>query len=297
MATNSKISWTKHTGNLWWGCVEVHAGCDHCYARAWDKRHGGDHWGAPAVTSRRPIKSVWTDLSKWQKSAEIGQRRDAVFVGSMMDIFERPVGLDDLPDGYGFGPFQEEDDDLADVVSTGSLRKIFMERVVPTCPNLFFLLLTKRPQNILRMIPPVWASKAWPANVMVGCSPVTQETVDRDVAALVEVPGQRFLSVEPLLEAVNLRRFLDRIDWVIVGGESGYGARPLETAWVLDIVDQCKTAGVPVFVKQMGSVWAKANRSADSKGGDMAGWPEPLRVQELPVAALTLSLNQPLLVV
>jgi protein gp37 len=95
----------------------------------------------------------------------------------------------------------------------------------------------------------------------------------------------RFLSCEPLLGPVDLSPVLHGLDWVIVGGESGKGARPCEEAWVREIVTDCQAEGVPVFVKQMGSSWAYRH-GADSKGGDPSYWPTDLQVREFPAAEL-----------
>jgi len=92
---------------------------------------------------------------------------------------------------------------------------------------------------------------------------------------------RRFLSLEPLLGPLPSLD-LAGIDWVIVGGESGPGARPMELEWAGDLVGQCKAAGVATFVKQLGSVWARDHWAADPKGGDWERWPEDLRVREYP---------------
>ena len=157
----------------------------------------------------------------------------------------------------------------------------------------------------------------WPLpNVWIGTSVENQEAADERIPHLLRVPAAvRFLSVEPLLGPVNLVCFdgaiewvgaggerggrvesnmQGNVDWVIVGGESGHGARPCDLAWIRSIVAQCKAAGVAVFVKQVGArpvmqhpmeIGALVDaRCADRKGGDMAEWPEDLRVRELPGA-------------
>jgi protein gp37 len=301
MGDNTKIQWATHTGNLWWGCQEVHAGCDHCYAREWDKQYGGNHWGAKA--SRKVVKSVWTNFKRWQRLAEEAGRIDRVFVGSMMDIFEVSH------------PCVDHKGNALDI-TTGELRQRFFKEVVPACPNLLFLLLTKRPSNIPGMVPASWLHKP-PKNVMYGVSVVDQETADREIPKLLAVPGQRFLSIEPLLGHVCLgldgitpkhlvgHSYIpvgDMLHWVIVGGESGYKARPFNPVWARSIVEQCQSTGVPVFVKQMGGnpqtgskmesrYWdARWNEDSDlwriilkdKKGGDMSEWPDDLRIRQLP---------------
>ena len=162
MGTETKIGWTDHTANTHWGCQEVHAGCDHCYARTWDKRMGGAHWGAHAP--RRAIKSVWSDLEKWQKAAQAEGVQRRVFCGSMMDIFEVSKPLVDAKGNALPG-------------ETAHLRARLFDQVVPASPNLLFLFLTKRPQNIAKMIPNTWTLNP-PANVMYGYSAVDQQTAE-----------------------------------------------------------------------------------------------------------------------
>lgn len=260
MGENTKISWCDHTANLWWGCQEVHAGCDHCYARTFDKRVGGAHWGPHAA--RRAIKSVWSDLAKWQKSAEAAGVQRRVFCGSMMDIFEVSKPLVDVKGNSLPG-------------ETADLRNRLFNEVVPASPNLLFLFLTKRPQNIIRMIPAHWQVER-PSNVMFGYSAVNQETADQGIPHLLRAPSRHFLSCEPLLGSVSLlgeasfclhsgriepgvchdecreRQIIDGISWVIVGGESGHGARPMQIEWAESLRDQCQAAGVAYFCKQLG---------------------------------------------
>jgi protein gp37 len=256
MGQNSEISWTTHTANLWWGCVEVSPLCDNCYAREWAKRYDRAKWGAhePRLT----VKGVWNDLKKWQRDAAAAGRVDRVFVGSMMDIFEKPQPVVDAK-GEEM-PF-----------TTGALRDGFFKETVPDCPNLLFLLLTKRPQNIGGMIPAEWHTSP-PANVMFGCSVGDQATAKANVPHLLKVPGRRFLSIEPLLGPVDLRLYLppmggpgwmspylpfnydgtSLVEWVIVGGESGPKARPMHPAWAQSIRDLCQAGGVAFHFKQWG---------------------------------------------
>lgn len=290
MAENSKIEWTTHTANLWWGCQKVHAGCDHCYAETLSHRWGNDVWGPKAP--RRAIKAVWSDFNRFQREAAAAGRIDRVFVGSMMDIFEKPFPLIDAQGNALEG-------------TTDELRQRFFAEVVPNCPNLLFLLLTKRPGNILKYIPESWKTSP-PANVMYGTSVVNQETADEMIPKLLEVPGRRFLSMEPLLGPVLLnghewkiasglsgnidwltghesqnsslyggsyawhsrdlyggedKKSGEGIDWVIVGGESGHGARPMAESWAQHIAVQCEEAGVPYHFKQWGE-WAPWNETA-----------------------------------
>lgn len=238
MAQNSKIEWTHHTANLWWGCTEVHEGCDNCYARVLDNRWSSiSHWGND--TFRRPIKSVWKDLARYQRIAQEKGEMHRVFVGSMMDIFEKPMTV------IGDGGVQEN--------HTGELRsKLFGQIDAGHYPNLIFLFLTKRPSNINKYIPERWKLHP-PENVMFGTSPVNPATYKTLTLQLLGVMGKRFLSIEPQLaeiEPININLF----DWVIVGGESGAKKRPFDCDWARKIRDACARTGVPFFMKQIDKV-------------------------------------------
>ncbi len=242
MAENSKIEWTDHTANLWWGCTEVHAGCDNCYARKWSNRYNtGDKtlWGNGAP--RQAKKGVWGDLLKWQAQAAANGVRQRVFVGSMMDIFEKPF----LVVNGKHEPIEG---------STDNLRQRFFLDFVPACPNLDFLLLTKRPSNIMKYIPWPW-EQCPPPNVLFGTSPVDQKTYDTLVPQLLETPGRHFLSIEPQLAQINLNPdYAAKTHWIIQGGESGPGKRPFSLLWASSMRDQCKAQGIPYFFKQIDKV-------------------------------------------
>lgn len=253
MATNSKIEWTHHTANLNFGCTQVHIGCQNCYALAFSKRLGNDIWGNDKP--RRMIKDVWQKLEKYQKDAEKLGEYHRVFVGSMQDIFEKPMPLID----HKGNPYVEGVDEFW---NTGQLRDKFFNEVVQNSPNLMFLLLTKRPSNINKYIPESWKTNP-PKNVMFGTSPVNQETAEKLIVQLSKVNGKRFLSIEPQLEKIDLmakandgteRVLLDLVDWVINGGESGHHKRPFDTDWARIIRDDCKAKGVPFFMKQVDKI-------------------------------------------
>jgi protein gp37 len=240
MAKNTEISWTHHSLNIWWGCTSVHTGCDNCYAKALAHRWGQDLWGNDVL--RLEVKSWKSELMKFQKAAFEANEIHKVFVGSMMDIFEKSKPLmnrQHVELGY----------------STGDLREEFFNELVPQCPNLLFLLLTKRPSNINKYIPENWKTNP-PKNVMFGTSPVDQETADKLIPQLLEVNGFRFLSVEPQLDIINLKPWLKHISQVIVGGESGHGKRPFNPDWARIIRDDCKEAGIAFFMKQWDKVKA-----------------------------------------
>lgn len=252
MGKNSTIEWTRHTLNLWWGCMEVHAGCLYCYAKIWAERWGLKLWGKNSI--RRKIKCSFSSVYMYQREAERAGEMHRVFLGSMMDIFEKPKGMFDEK-----GKVLVKDED--EFWNTGQLRDKFFNEVVPNCPNLMFLLLTKRPSNINKYIPKSWKENP-PSNVMFGTSVVNQKTADDLIPQLFKVNGQRFLSIEPQLDEIDLTvkmkdselRLIETVDWVINGGESGRIKRPFNTDWGRKLRDQCKKYRVPFFFKQVDKV-------------------------------------------
>lgn len=251
MAENSKIEWTHHSANLWWGCTEVHSGCDNCYARVFSHRYDGGNslWGEGS--KRRAIKSVWNDLAKYQRLAAKADEVHRVFVGSMMDIFEKDMPLQ--------APLEHHE-------STDSLRQELFTQITwddgNLYPNLVFLFLTKRPSNINKMIPAEWIDDP-PPNVMFGTSVVDQKTANTLVPQLVKVKGGKFLSVEPQLGPIDFEDpgmkpvdgiWYGGINWVIQGGESGAHKRPFNLDWARSMRDQCAKANVPYFFKQIDKI-------------------------------------------
>lgn len=239
MGQDSKIEWTHHTANLWWGCTKVHEGCDNCYAEALARRWDSDVWGNDKP--RKEIKGVWNNLLKMQREAEKVGEVHRVFVGSMMDIFEKPMPIigANIPE-----------------YTTGTLRNRLFDQIQNGWyPNLMFLLLTKRPSNINKYIPESWLTNP-PENVMFGTSPVNQETANKLVLQLAEVNGKKFLSVEPQLDSVNIQGFLSAglIDWVIQGGESGPKKRPFNLDWAYYLKNQCEATNTPYFFKQIDKI-------------------------------------------
>lgn len=287
----TKIEWATHTFNPWVGCTKVSPGCQHCYAEALDRRWGHGRWGPKAPRQRTSV-AYWRQPLRWDvKAAQTGEQV-RVFCASLADVWE----------------------DRADLVE----HRADLFRVIQATPALTWLLLTKRPENILRLWPAGFQPPGvdtWP-NVWLGTTVEDQERADLRVPQLLRVPAAlRFLSVEPLLGPVDLTRLhgLPPIGWAIVGGESGAGARPMDVAWARGVVAQCRAAGVPCFVKQLGARvldekadahyadgWAEwpngtsvvartaepfvpvGYRLKDTKGGDPAEWPEDLRVRQVP---------------
>lgn len=235
---DSKIEWTDHTLNLWWGCTKVHAGCDNCYAESLSTRFGDDVWGNGKP--RKVISSAFRSLEKFQDEAAKSGKIRRVFVGSMMDIFEKAMPC---IDSQG----------IPDKNDTGYYRQVFLRWIDEgRYQNLLFLLLTKRPSNILKYIPERWKTKP-PVNVMFGTSPSDQATFDTLIGQIEKVPGRKFLSIEPQIGPINIGN-PHFIDWIIQGGESGPNRRQFDIEWAADMRKQCARAGIPYFFKQIDKV-------------------------------------------
>jgi protein gp37 len=331
MAENSNISWCDSTFNPWRGCTRVSKGCQNCYAETLSKRNPKTMgvWG-PQGTRVVASESMWREPLKWDRKANAEGVRHRVFCASLADVFEDWTGPED--DGamtchktgeplsinarghvwpMGWPSMSDGDDWGCRPYTMNDVRKRLFDLIDRT-PNLDWLLLTKRPENILRMMPPPsvfieyrekrrypGSSHAHPNpfphttriiendrirdNVWIGTSVEDQQTADFRIPHLLRVPAKvRFLSMEPLIGPVDLRpkapdaysilgkfystgtfdptgssprpdRVLNcfpKIHWVITGGESGDGFRDCDPKWQADIVEQCKGAGVAVFVKQ-----------------------------------------------
>lgn len=231
MGENSKIEWCDHTHNIVWGCQKVSPACEHCYAEAFDKRVGGSHWG-PNTRRRQLSDANWAKPLKWNRDAAKAGKRARVFCSSMADVFEEHPDLD------------------------APRRRLW--DLIRVTPHLDWLLLTKRPENLAGMLP--WGyepTTPWP-NVWLGVTAENQEWADKRIPMLLEMPAAvRFVSCEPLLGSLDLTSYLGAgyLDWVIVGGESGGGARPMRSEWAQSIRDQCVVNGVAFHFKQWGA-WA-----------------------------------------
>lgn len=316
MGDVTKIAWCDATFNHVIGCTKVAPGCQFCYAEAdMDKRRHRVKWG-PNGTRVVTTEGYWKKPLKWNRDAERTGTRTKVFCASLADVFEDWGG--EVLCGDGVAHFTSDTNPSMVATNTQMMgcdsvgyhyttledcrKRLF--RLSDTTPWLDWLILTKRPENVLRMWPFVSGLEdheyVYRNNVWIGTSVSDQETADRAVPQLLmcrHVSPVLFLSVEPLLGEIDLRKFIDpsmdqhgdgRPDWVIIGGESGQSARPCRQTWIRDIVRQCQDADVPCFVKQFGSnaeegfgVHRKL-RLKDSKGGDMEEWPADLRVREFP---------------
>lgn len=301
MGEASKIQWTDHTFNPWWGCEKVSPGCKHCYAEQFaDKRFHLKVWGAQAER-RIASNAMWAKPLKWNAAAAKKGQRARVFCASMADVFEKYEGPS------------------WDAVYKARLR---LWQIIAATPHLDWLLLTKRPQNVLAMVPGAWLGfdeerrSAWPGNVWVGCTVENQEQATKRIPWLLNIPAPvRFLSCEPLLEYVDLTRITclpsgadpqaylnaltghiggpddvlpHRINWVIIGGESGSNSRSFNPAWADGMVSQCRSSKVPVFVKQFGSNPTLRSGSGwgcvIGKGDNPDEWPMQLRIRQIPNA-------------
>lgn len=279
MAENSGIEWTDHTFNPWQGCVKVSPACTNCYAATLGARFGVE-WG-PKARRKFQTESYWQQPLKWNAKAEKAGKRARVFCASMADVFEK------LP--------REHPDEMDIIAARAQLWDL-----IEATPALDWLLLTKRPEWILHMVPRPWKD-GFPTNVWVG---TTLENQDQDLRLhhLAEVPSSiHFVSVEPMLGPITLSgekegkvyHWLDphprAIHWVICGGESGPGARPLHPDWVRSLRDQCQTAGVPFFFKQWGERAPTNGDARNAWGTPYCGNDDPdgKAVFALPDGALT----------
>lgn len=283
MSGTTGIEWADATVNVWTGCTKVSPACKHCYAEtdrsvlslgARVRGKGLPMWG---VNGYRYETVNW-ERELWRLNRNARENRQFVEAGNLVDVpvsHDRPrVFINSLSDVFEdfTGDVYRLEDGKPVVVSQSldNVRARFF-RVAEECTELDILLLTKRPENILRMVPHM----SWhgtndfarthcrvPPHVWIGTTVEDQDHADKRIPELLKVPAKvRFLSVEPLLGLVDLAQTYDvapdnggfrAISWVIVGGESGNGARPMHPDWVCSIRDQCVAAGVPYFFKQWG---------------------------------------------
>jgi protein gp37 len=255
---NSKIEWTHHTVNLWHGCQKVHAGCDNCYAEAQSKRWQNDLWGPDKP--RKEIKSAFLLLDYLQKQASKSGKKDRVFVGSMMDIFEKPKPL---VDPKGIKKDYTHDDGKIVQMTTAHLSMLLFKRISDGMyDNLVFLFLTKRPSNIKLLVPTEWLSEP-PANVAFGVSVSDNATAADLIPQLIKNPGNLFVSLEPQLGPCIFNpdwlrpkndADLNYVSWVIQGGESGPKKRPFYLYWAQTMRFQCELGNCAYFFKQIDKV-------------------------------------------
>lgn len=282
--SRTKIPWSEFSYNPIIGCSKVSEGCENCYAERMAER-----------LAYNPVTPMYSDVMRQPSmmSGHLVWNGTTAFVESALNK-----------------PLKRKKPTMFFVCSMGdfwhpSVRPEWRERVydvVRHCQQHIFQFLTKRPENI----------KDWPddlPNAWLGVTAENQEMADRRIPILSQIPAaERFVSLEPMLEGVEIEEYLPQydyrptyeyyrvaypdcedkpikikngIDWVIVGCESGSDRRPCDLAWVKSVVDQCDDAEVPVFVKQL-SIGGKLLRRDPKTGEYLAAWPEHLRRQEMP---------------
>ena len=241
----TKIEWATETWNPITGCTPASEGCQHCYARRMATRLRG-RCGYPADD---PFRATFHpdrlgQPLKWKKPRMI-------FVCSMGDLFHEHVSIANGCQVLG---------------------------AAKDAPQHKYLFLTKRPEIMMEAMRFFWGKKPMPKNWWCGITAENQQRADERIPILLQIPAAvRFVSVEPILERVNLAKYLGERDsftrlpqeqgcsrslqWCIVGGESGPGARPMHPDWARSLRDQCQSAGVPFFFKQWGA-W-RAGESKD----------------------------------
>lgn len=253
MGKNSKIEWTDHTFNPWIGCSKVSPGCTNCYAETlMDTRMGRVQWGAHGTRSVTSA-AYWQQPLAWNIEAKRTGVRRKVFCASLCDVFE------DRPDTNAW--------------------RISLLELIELTHGLDWLMLTKRPENAVRLIQEAAGRSAESffernPHVWIGTSAEDQRRADERIPHLLNIPARvRFLSMEPLLGPMDIAaaaygegrprpsaavqtgqmsNALHGIHWIIVGGESGADARPMHPDWPRGVRDQCQAAGVPFFFKQWG---------------------------------------------
>lgn len=236
MAAASKIEWTDSTFNPWVGCTKISrprgapSACDFCYAEGWAKRSGQVKWGNSP--RRRTTHAYWQMPLKWNEGAAAFQRthgrRQRVFCASLADVFDNQV----------------EKSWRADLF-----------RLIKTCEQLDWQLLTKRPQNIAKMLPKDWG--AGYANVWLGTTAEDAEAYQQRGKHLLGIPAAvHFVSYEPAMGPLGPLAIDGRApDWLIIGGESGVAldrTRPTKPQWAREAIAECERVGAAPFLKQWG---------------------------------------------
>lgn len=319
---STKIEWTEDTWNPVRGCSPISPGCANCYAERQGGRfcgpgkpfdgfiqigkngNPGPHWTGKVeliphmldlpMRRRKPttyFANSMSDLFHEGLSFEDIDRVFAVMALCCAPACSRRFNLDQHPE-HTFQVLTKRErrmrEYFARLAHSGTAGRL-PDKITDACHDL----LRSRPKDSRNLS---WDLPGWPLpNVWLGVSVEDKERADKRIPELQATPAAvRFLSVEPLLGPVGIRPYLEwsatgGIDWVIVGGESGPGARPCDVAWIRSIVAQCKAAGVPCFVKQLGAKPRGPEQSVpdwvarlNSKGGNWEQWPEDLRVREMP---------------
>jgi len=237
VAGHSKIEWTDSTFNPWVGCTKIArpghrpSACDFCYAEKWAKRSGQVNWGN--YPRRRTSEAYWKAPLSWNANASSFQakfgRRQRVFCASLADVF----------------------DNKAERTWRSELFEL-----IRVCDQLDWQLLTKRPQNIRKMLPADWGTGY--SNVWLGTTAEDAQAYQQRVSHLLNLPAAvRFVSYEPALGPLGPISVKGRTpDWIIIGGESGVRSdlsRPTDPRWVRDVIEECRRENVAAFLKQWGA--------------------------------------------
>ena len=288
MGGRSKIEWTDATWNPVTGCTKVSPGCAHCYAEPIVKRlRAGKARSSEALCQPIDFEHVVCHPDRLAYPLRWRTPR-RIFVNSLSDLFHET-----LPDQF-----------IDQVFATMVLARHHQFHVLTKRASRLRRYVVEQPsggrqQSVVRAVLdflPESARASWlanydgawpPPNVWLGVSVENQRFADERIPCVLQTPAPvRFISAEPLLGPIDLRRYLwpfPALDWVIVGGESGRQARPCEVAWIRSILLQCRTYQVPCFVKQLGArIVGYERHLSDPKGGDPQEWPDDLRVQAYP---------------
>lgn len=269
MGNNSKIQWTDATWNIARGCTKVDEDCRFCYM--FRESLNGTRYEPKQVIKTKTVFDLPLKLKEPSK----------IFTSSLTDFFHE-----------GCDPFRDQAWDI-----------------IRRCPQHTFQILTKRPERIASCLPEDWPSLSLNKNIWIGTSVGSQDALERINSligtSLLNYIPVTFLSLEPLYGPIDLTGYyfhgrgfdhlpadsrtkrIELFQWVIVGGESGnengkYRYRECKIEWIENIIDQCKSAGVPVFVKQLGTHLSKELKLKDRHGGNIDEWPEHLRIRQFP---------------
>lgn len=236
MSKDSHIEWTDHTFNIVHGCTKVSEACQFCYAELWDRRQLYSdelHWG-PNASRLKMSEEYWKQPLSWNRAAARQGRCTKVFCSSMADVFE----------------------DHADV--RAEQPKLW--KLIEQTPNLIWQLLTKRPENVMAMVPESWRA-GFPPNVWMMTSTENQQRFNERVGHLKKVPAIVLgFSCEPLLSTIEIGDAVHGVDpkklWFIAGGESSKSPEKCRLSrheWFAALRDQCQLRGIAYFFKQWGN--------------------------------------------
>ena len=306
MSGPSAIEWTDATWNPFRGCVKVSPGCKHCYAETFAERFRRVA-GHPYERGFEPrfVPEALSWPLRWRKARRI-------FVNSMSDLFLEAFSDDEIDRVFAVMAICEmhsmRSGHIFQVLTKRSRRmRDYLSAPVGELRARLGRIAGQMMEDGDRWADSITHRMPWPLpNVWLGVSAENQEYADARIPNLLASPARvRFVSYEPALGPVHFARYLPddgnagMLDWIIVGGESGHGARVFDPGWARNVIRQCDAAGVPVFVKQMGSrpvesvIWdtggiltflrRKDGRPLSHKGGVPAEWPKDLRVRQFPV--------------